>query len=198
MLHPSNYHILETAPPLPLYNGRLPDVWETIGPADLGLSVNVAEVWRATRKGREVCLQAPSGNTYTYPLAATADWVYAFDLNGRIYYGHTLNNRIIWNFWDVRVQDYTSIEWDVEYAIASLDSLTPRRVPAVDVLVAYAYEGQLWVRYQRERFEIPHKVGKLPPRGRLRTMGLNSENRWVWRFDQKLPDNFNWEIVDGS
>lgn len=198
MLLPTKFQQLEMATPYAKWNKRLPLVWETVGPTQEGVAVDSANVWRAFRAGGVVQIHSPSGVVSQQPLEEGAEFIFAFDLNGRMYSGTTHGGKVTWRFWDSRIGDYSTITWEGWDAYATLDSVGPRNEPPVDVLVAYRLDGYLWVRYQRDRFEVPHKVGVYPPRAKLRTAGMSAQNRWVWRFDATLPKDFEWSTEDGS
>lgn len=70
----------------------------------------------------------------------------------------------------------------------ALDSLNPTN-PMRDVVVSYLRGTKLYVRYQRERFATEHAVPGVivQPDNMLRVSGQNSDYRFSWRFENKLP-----------
>lgn len=70
----------------------------------------------------------------------------------------------------------------------ALDSLNPTN-PLRDVVVSYLRGTELYVRYQRERFSVEYLVPNIEVQSTnmLRISGQNSDYRFSWRFEHKLP-----------
>lgn len=181
-----------------LYNQRLPYLYQTIGPKVLGERVQGVHLWDATVQGGVVSITGPDGQSLQRNVPEGSQFVFAFDLNGVMYWGHELTGEVTWNYFDNRTQQFEVIKFQGALPLATLDSTGPRREPLVDVVLAYQKDNAICIRYQRERFATEHYVGDIPEGVRLRCMGMNSEYRWVFRFDGTLPEGYTWEVLDGG
>ena len=198
MLLPSQYLRHNYTNTFTKHNGRLPHLYQTLGAAALGQQVNGVHVWTARGDG-DIEITGPAGDIIHKTIPKGATFVFAFDLNGVMYWGHSIGGEVVWTFYDNRTQDYSTIVFAGEFPVATLDSTGPRRYPLVDVVIAYHKGDTLCLRYQRERFATEHVIGDIPNGARLRSMGMSAQNRWVFRFDRVLPEGFSLEITeDGS
>lgn len=204
MLMPSKYRKFEfVESALPTWQQRLPDLYETVGPKYEGTRVQGAYVWRAVRYGDTVTLTSPVGAVSQLQVPETShDFTFAFDLNGNRNWGYCVGSEVHWWYYDNRTDDYELVTFTGTNPVATLDAVGPRSYPPVDVALCYTRGSQLYVRYQRSRYIEEHLLGVLPKGARLRSMGLNKNNRWVFRFENRLPDGTQIiipeEHLDGS
>ena len=198
MLPLSKFRVFESTSPLAAWHQRLPDTIQTIGPHAVDSAITYPVVWEGVRSGNVVTMQYADSNFQLELPEEAGRCCVAFDLNGRVHWGYALGDEVVWNFFDHRTQGYERIVFEGSYPVASLDSLGPRVSPPVDVALVYHREDCLYVRYQRERYTVEHVIGVVPEGAVLRTMGMNIDNRWVFRFYRQLPPDFTMEIADGS
>jgi len=171
------------------WDSRLPLYAEALGPNSMGSTYMLpGELWTARVVGHAVELTAPDSNKHTAQLPVGArKFSFCFDLNGRLAYAVSMIDSILWTYFDDREQEERTLVIPGTSACCALDAVAPRLEPPTDIVLAYTIERNLYIRYQRERFDIEHFQGTIDTQAVLRTVGI-AGSRFMFRFDRNIGD----------
>lgn len=171
------------------WDSRLPLYAEALGPPSMGSPYALpGELWTASVLGSTVELTAPDSSKHAIQLPVNArKFSFCFDLNGRLAYAVSTLDTVQWTYFDDRDQQERTLVILGTSACCALDAVAPRLEPPTDVVLAYTTERDLYIRYQRERFDVEHFQGTIDTQAVLRTVGI-AGSRFMFRFDRNIGD----------
>lgn len=136
----------------------------------------------------EITLISEDGEQMTYPIANSASvehFCFSWDFGGRMYTGVSrLQNglhKIYWTYYDSITGKDELLVIDGKSAQCAIDARRFRQSPPIDMTLAYIRDSSLYVRYQRERFAVEHRVTGVPSDAVLRAVGV-ANNRFLFKF----------------
>lgn len=125
---------------------------------------------------------------FTSPVARRRFGI-TFDVNGREVVVWEEGSTCYVHFYDDSMGEWVNLPLGAgaRTPACALDSLLPSKLER-DVVVSYIIGNSLYIRYQRERYAIAHKIeGAVIPDGvNLRCVGFTSEWRFAWRFEDTI------------
>ena len=189
------------------WNQRLPNKLSCLGPETIGQEIrNLDTYWNGEVHGdmeddgyisnAQITMINPRGDIFTSNRWSSSQlrryFSIAFDLSGNLeHVSWETNNKSYYHFFHSLLNEWVTYELpDGSYSpVFGLDYFGGTFVDrSIDVVLVYIHSNELYVRYQRERFDIEHKLEgfTLPNNARIRSCGFTSDWRFGIRFYEPI------------
>jgi hypothetical protein len=165
-----------------------------VGNPSQGLSY---QIWTAfCPDGLNVWLSAPNTAPFIFLAGVSPVWLaLSFDQNSRPFIGYVTGVGTAFFYWfNTLVNQFVTTQLPTSglYArvFASVDDLRPQNIANSDTILSYVRSGSLFIRQQRDRYNVEYTLGAAP--GKLVQAYMNIHWRYQFAFlnvagDQYLP-----------
>lgn len=149
-----------------------------IGNSSQGLNV---QIWQAFYEGGSIKVQPVNGAAITVlVVVGVTELSFAFDQNMRPVFAYVAQGLPYLYWFDSFAAMFviTPLPIDAINPKLSLDDNRSSQTASNDVILAYLRNGQLFMRVQRERYQIERYLSDVPAKARLRQIGMSKGLRF--------------------
>jgi hypothetical protein len=155
-----------------------------LGDASQGLNY---QVWQARTDGTNIYLSAPNTPEFVQLSNTSAVWVsLAFDQNARPFIGYVNQSGQAFFYWfSTLVNQFVTTQLPTtglyDRIFSAVDDLRPLNISASDIILVYVRGTTLYMRVQRDRFNVEYTLGTVPW-GKLVQVYMNTHYRFQFAF----------------
>ena len=165
---------------LPVRSSMLAD-YEYGGTNIYEATQSFSTLWKCFYKDGQIKLSNDQVNHELLTVADVKSLSFAFDLNMRpmIAYSTTSSSFLYWYDTSLAAQITTELGSAYSFMQLSLDDNRHSQTANADVILAYIKNNKLFMRIQRERFQIEHELAEAK---QLKQIGMMKNNRFGFAY----------------